>query len=97
MSMMVGVAFIAVFFITINQLLKLAENNSFSLKDTLYKTATVYLRIPGETSGKGKVQVSAKGAIHEIDAITEHEPIESGAIVRIVKITGDNLLLVERI
>ncbi|MCC5931008.1 MAG: NfeD family protein [Cyclobacteriaceae bacterium] len=97
MSVIVGTAFVAVFFVIVKQILKLAENNSFTLKDTLYKTATVYLRIPGQMSGKGKVQVSAKGSIHEIDAITDQEAIESGAIVRIVKITGDNLLHVERI
>ncbi len=96
-SVIVGATFVALFFFVIREIVKLAEDNSFSIRDTLNKTAQVYLTIPANKMGKGKVQVSARGAIHEVDAITENEKLESGAIVKIVKISSDNLLIVERL
>jgi hypothetical protein len=86
-----------VFFFIINQIQKLAEDNSFKIDNTLNQVASVYLTIPEKKSGKGKIQVSVKGAFHELDAVTEKEKIESSAMVRIVKIESNSLVVVERI
>jgi len=74
----------------------LAENNSFRLTDAMDKTAEVYLTIPGNKKGKGKIMISVKGSFHELEAITESDAIESGASVRVVKIENGNLLVVEK-
>lgn len=95
-SVLVGIAFVGVFFIIINQLLKLAEHNRFKISDTLHQSAEVYVPIPAGKSGKGKVQISIKGSIHELDAITSAERLETGAIVRIIGIDGQ-LLIVEKL
>jgi hypothetical protein len=42
------------FFLFHQQILKLSENNSFKIENTLHKTAQVYLTIPEAKSGKGK-------------------------------------------
>jgi membrane-bound ClpP family serine protease len=96
-SILVGSAFVGVFFFIINQIQKLAEDNSFKIDNTLNQVGSVYLTIPAKKSGKGKVQISVKGAFHELDAVTENGKIESSAMVRIVKIEGSNLVVVERI
>jgi membrane-bound ClpP family serine protease len=97
LSLAVGLAFLFVFFIIIREIQKLAEDNSFKLNETLQKTAEVYLPIPGMKSGKGKVSISIRGAMHELDAISERDAIPSNAIVRVVRIEGNALLVVEPI
>lgn len=91
----VGALFVLLFFLIIKQLMKLAEDNSFKLSDTLNLTGEVYLTIPGKKEGKGKIMISVKGAMHELDAITLNETIERGKIVRVVNIESGNLLIVE--
>ena len=97
LSFIVGVAFIAAFFLIIRQIQRLAEDNSFKIVNSLNRTGSVYLTIPEMKKGVGKVQVSVKGAFHELDAITEHEKIETNSVVRIVKIASENLVVVEKI
>jgi len=94
----VGALFVYMFFAIIRELQKLAEDNTFQYAETLHKTADVYLSIPENKSGKGKVLVSVRGSIHELDAMTESGTrIASGAVVKIVKIENENILLVETI
>jgi microcompartment protein CcmL/EutN len=57
----------------------------------------VYLTIPAEKKGKGKILVSVNGAVHEIDAVTNGNTLASGEIIRVINIVDDNLLLVEKL
>lgn len=96
-SIVVGLAFVAVFFLLIKQILKLSENNSFKIENTLNKTADVYLTIPENKSGKGKVQISVNGAFHELDAMTlSTEKISSGAVIKVIAVEN-NILIVEKL
>jgi hypothetical protein len=97
LSFLVGASFVVLFFLVIRQIERLAEDNTFKINNTLNKTGSVYLAIPGRKKGIGKVQVSVKGSFHELDAITENEKIETSSTVRIIKIESDNLVVVERI
>ncbi|MBP1637692.1 MAG: serine protease [Bacteroidetes bacterium] len=96
-AVIVGVAFILIFFFIIRQLLKLAEDNSFNIENTLNKTADVYLTIPAKRSGKGKILVSVNGSVHELEALTDGEQLPSGTPVKIVKIENNNILIAEKI
>jgi len=96
-ALAVGVFFVFLFFIIIKQIMKLAENNSFRYESTLNKTAEVYLTIPEKKTGKGKIMISINGSFHELDAMTENERIETGAVVKIVKIENLDILIVETI
>ena len=93
----VGSLFVLLFFLIIKQLMRLAEDNTFNINKSVNKTAEVYINIPGEKKGKGKVQISVDGSVHEIDAVTEGEKISSGTIVKIVRVENNNLLVVEKI
>jgi len=79
------------------QVQKLAEDNSFKISNTLFKTAEVYLTIPENKKGKGKIMISVNGAFHELEAMTENARIESGAVVKVVSIEYGNVLIVETI
>jgi hypothetical protein len=93
----VGVLFVAIFFIIIKQVLKLGEDNTFRINETINKSAEVYLGIPAKRSGKGKIIISVRGSVHELEAITDHGKIETGAMVKVVSLESDNLLVVEKI
>lgn len=93
----VGLAFVAIFFFLIKQILKLSEDNSFKIENTIHKTADVYLTIPANKSGKGKVQISVNGSFHELDAMTlSPEKLSSGSVIKVIAVEN-NILIVEKI
>lgn len=93
-AFLVGVLFIAFFFFIMRALLKLSEDNSFKIEDTIGKTADVYLSIPAAKTGKGKVFISVKGSTHELSAITNSvDEIKNGSLVKVVGIEGDILIV----
>lgn len=94
----VGLLFIFIFFIIMKTMMKLAENNAFNINESLGKTADVYLTIPAGKSGKGKILVSVKGSVHELNAMTKMPmEIKSGQVVRITSVIDSNTLMVEPI
>lgn len=97
LSLLVGIAFVLLFFAIIKQVQKLGEDNSFKLSNTLNKSAEVYLTIPAHKSGKGKIMISVNGAFHELEAMTEHDKIQTGTVVKITRIENGNILIVEPI
>jgi hypothetical protein len=95
LAVFVGALFVYVFFVIIRQVQKLAEDNSFRIENTINKTADVYLTIPGKKQGKGKIMISVKGSFHELDAMTEHDTIASGAVVKVTRIESGGIPIVE--
>ncbi|MBK9592840.1 MAG: NfeD family protein [Crocinitomicaceae bacterium] len=95
-ALLVGIIFVALFFLAIKQIQKLAEDNTFKIAETMNKTASVYLTIPASKSGKGKIQISVRGSMHELDAMTEGDKIETGASVKVVRVEGSTLVFVEK-
>ena len=95
-AVLFGIIFVLIFFGLVKILLKLSKDNTFRLAETLDKTADVYLPIPANKSGKGKIQISVRGSFHEIDAITAGEKITTGAKVRVVEIIDNQAVLVEK-
>lgn len=96
-STLTGLVFVLLFFMLIKVILKLNKDNTFNIKDTLDKTADVYLPIPAEKSGSGKIQISVKGSVHEIDAITAGEKISVGSKVRVLEIIDNQTVLITKI
>ena len=92
----VGLIFVMAFVFMFRQVMKLSHDGSFQLKEAVGLKADVYLRIPASRSGRGKVQVSVKGSVHEIDAVTDSDTeIATGGQVKILEVLGDDLLLVK--
>ena len=92
-----GIVFVLIFFLLVKVLLKLGKDNSFRFEETLDKTADVYLAIPENKSGRGKIQISVRGSFHELDAVTAGEKIPTGGKVRVVEIIDNHLVVVEKI
>ena len=85
-SLLIGCVFVAMFVLIYKQTRKLDKDGTFKISACLNKTATVYLRIPAGCEGKGKVQISINGSVHEIDALSDEDEIKSGQTVKIVEI-----------
>ena len=94
-SVLVGVAFVLMFFYIKHQTKRLEHNGAFQIEDCVGKRVDVYLRIPGHDEGKGKVQVSLNGSVQEIDAMTHGEAIASGQKVTVVEVVDGSCVLVE--
>jgi len=92
-----GIIFVLIFFFLVRILMKLSKDNTFQLSETLDKTADVYLFIPENESGKGKIQISVRGSVHELDAFTKGEKIPTGAKARVIKIIDNQAVEVEKI
>ena len=94
-SVAVGCAFVWLFFYIRKQTRKLESNGAFDIRNCEGKTANVYLRIPANGKGKGKVQISVNGSFHEIDALTDGDSIATGQKVRITEVIDGETLRVE--
>lgn len=92
----IGCLFVYVFFLIIRFLMRLAENNTFKITETIGKTAGVYIPIPENKSGRGKVTLSVRGTFRELDAMTEGERIPSNEMVKIVRVENE-IVFVEKI
>lgn len=92
-ALAVGVLFVWLFFLLIKQLQRLGEDNSFQLTDTLHKEVEIYLKIPAHRQGKGKVLVSARGSVHELEAMTDGPALPSGGKGKVVGVEGDALVV----
>ncbi|KAA6302351.1 MAG: hypothetical protein EZS26_001464 [Candidatus Ordinivivax streblomastigis] len=96
-ALLTGLAFVLLFFFIVTQFLRLGRDNTFQISETLGQTANVYLIIPENKAGRGKIQISVRGAYHEIDALTEGDRIPTGDIVRVEQVVDNETVLVVKI
>lgn len=90
----VGLAFAYLYIYMRRKMMKLEHNGAFKINECIGLEADVYLRIPAQRQGRGKVQVSANGSVLELDAVTEGEELKSGSRIKITAVEG-NILVVE--
>lgn len=95
-AVLVGCLFVGIFMFIFRQMMKLQHNGAFDINDAVGKVCDVYLRIPAEGKGLGKVQVSFNGSIQELDARTQGEGIPSGVKVRVLRVIDNKVLEVEK-
>lgn len=96
-SFLVGAILIGIFFLVMKSLMKLAEDNTFKIENTIGEIADVYMTIPPACTGKGKIFISVRGSTHELQAITKNEEsIKNGSLVKVIAVEGD-ILIVEPI
>ena len=96
-AVLIGLGFVVIFFLILRQLFKLAKDGSFKTEDAMNKTAEVYMTIPANRNGKGRVLISVGGSVRELDAMTDGaESLHNTTAVKVVKIEN-NILIVEKI
>lgn len=58
---------------------------------------SVYLRIPAERKGEGKVQITINGCVREYDAVTDGPAIPTGTCIKVVEVVNNSTVLVEEV
>lgn len=96
-AILVGASFVVMFLYIYAKTRKLEKNGAADINDCLHQTAEVYLRIPAGGQGKGKIQISLNGSIHEYDAITDEDTIPSGTTVEVIEVLPGSILKVVNI
>lgn len=95
LSFAIGVLFVAVFAVLMRMMLKLEKSGNFKIQECVGQTASVYLRIPGNHSGAGKVQISIHGSVYELNAFTDSpEQLATGSRVKVIDVIDSGSLLV---
>lgn len=89
----IGLLFFVGFWLLLRQILRLSQDSTFHPEQAIGLTADVYLHIPAD--GRGKVQFSYRGSVHELDAVAD-EDLPTGAKCKITGNKGD-VLIVEKI
>ncbi len=96
----IGIAILAgsVSFVLVLWLMKgltnLTSSGTINLRNAVGCTGSVYLRIPGEQSGAGKVTIQVQGRSMEFAAVTDGDQIATGAQVMVSEIVGEETLKV---
>jgi len=76
---------------------KLVETGNLNLNNAVGRLGEVYLTIPAQSKGLGKVQITFQESLQTLDAMTEdEEPIPTGSIVRVERIIDNQILVVKR-
>ncbi len=77
--------------------LKLESTGNIDYKHAVGKDATVYIRIPKNRSGKGKVTLNLQERFIEVDAITdEDEDLLNQSKVEVIDIYDETTLIVQK-
>lgn len=95
-SAVVGVALVAVVMYLFKWLSGMQQSGNINVyKSAVGCNGTVYLTIPGERGGEGKVQISINNAVREYDAVTDGDALKTGTPIRVTEVINANTVLVE--
>ncbi|MCM1330449.1 MAG: hypothetical protein NC253_13530 [Ruminococcus sp.] len=76
---------------------KLAENGTVDFRNAIGETAAVYIPIPPNGEGEGKVTLTLQGRFMECSAVSnEKELLKTGTVVRVTDLNGE-VLVVEKV
>lgn len=76
---------------------RLAQNGNIVARKFLGETGTVYIPIPANAKGTGKINIALGERYVEFEAVTEGaEELTSGEAVRVTDIRSENILVVEK-
>lgn len=97
-SILVGAALGAAAMLAIAKLVqltaRLAENGTIDLKNSIGERGQVYIVIPANGAGTGKVMVNMQSRLVECSAVTrEASRLETGAPIRVIDVIGETLVV----
>jgi hypothetical protein len=93
----VGLLIGGAYFALMDSLYRLRSDGTSVLSEAVNHSGTVYLRIPGNVSGAGEIQVAFGGRLQNVRAYTRGLELPTGTAVRVVALHGDQALLVEKL
>ena len=97
-SALVGIALVAIVMYLFKLLASMQQSGNIDVNESAVGcTGKVYLTIPGERSGEGKVQITIANAVREYIALTDGDTIKTGTPIKVVEVINDSTLLVEEL
>ena len=96
-SILIGLALVVAVMYLFKWLNSMQQSGNIDIqKSAVGCEGKVYLTIPAERKGAGKVQISINGAVREYDALTESaEDLKTGTSIRVVDVVDSNTVIVE--
>ena len=97
-AILVGIVLVAVVMLLFKWLTDMQQSGNINVfKSAVDCEGTVYLTIPGERAGEGKVQITINNSVREYAAVTDGPTLKTGQRIRVVEAVSSNTLLVEEI
>ena len=97
-SALVGIGLVAIVMSLFRALAKMQQSGNIDVNQCAVGcTGKVYLTIPAERSGEGKVQITISNAVREYIALTDGDEIKTGTPIKVVEVINDSTLLVEEL
>ena len=97
-AVLVGVALVAAVMWLFKWLSSMQQSGNIDVHSSAVGCeGKVYLTIPGERKGEGKVQITINNAVREYDALTDGDTIPTGTPIKVLEAINDYTLLVEEI
>ena len=94
-SVLVGVALVALVMYLFKWLSSMQQSGNINLfKAAVGCNGSVYLTIPGQRAGEGKVQLSINNSVREYSAVTDGDTLRTGAQIRVVQVLSPDTVLV---
>ena len=97
-SALVGIGLVAIVMFLFRALSKMQQSGNIDVnKCAVGCTGKVYLTIPAERGGEGKVQITISNAVREYIALTDGDEIKTGTPIKVIEVINDSTLLVEEL
>lgn len=98
-SVAVGMLLVAAVMYMFNWLGKMQQSGNIDVfKSAPGCNGKVYLTVPAERKGTGKVQITINGSVREYDAVTDSDSdIRTGTAIKVTEVLDSYTLLVEEI
>lgn len=90
LAMAAGAGGVAMFLVAwlMRGLHRLKAEGTVRIERAVGATGTVYLSIPGNNSGEGKVTVTLQNRTMEYEAVTPHDQLATGAKIVVTRVVG---------
>ncbi len=95
---LVGIGLVAVVMYLFRLLAKMQQSGNVDVRtQAVGCTGKVYIPIPAERSGEGKVQITINNSVREYQALTDGDAIKTDTPIKVVEVINDSTLLVEEL
>lgn len=96
LSIIVGVILVALVMYMFKWLYSMQQSGNINVYNSAVGcNGTVYLKIPAERTGEGKVQITIQNAVREYNALTDGDTLLTGTPIKVIEVINQSTLLVE--
>jgi hypothetical protein len=75
----------------------MVDDGTLNVNNALGRIGEVYINIPPNGEGIGKIQINIQGALREMNAMTkEQEILKNGTVVKVIEVIDGHILLVTK-